>query len=332
MRAIVTGGAGFIGSNVVDALVGRGDSVVVIDDLSTGRRRNLDAAMSAGAILNELDVRNGQAVSAVFADHRPDVVFHLAAQIDVRRSVADPAWDADVNVRGVINVLEAARRAGVRRVVYSSTGGAIYGEADVHPTPETTPLRPLSPYGQSKYAGEGYCSLYQRLHGVSSIVLRYANVYGPRQDPLGEGGVIAIFCGRLSAGTQPLVFGDGAQTRDYTYVGDIVAANLLAADADVAGCFNIGTGRETSVLDLVEAMAPLSGSGSFVPDFVPARQGEVRRSVLDCALARDTFGWRPEVGLHEGLRRTLAGIDLGAACGAAARPPAASGLGAQQGT
>lgn len=310
MRALVTGGAGFIGSNLVDALVSRGDSVAVVDNLSTGRRSNLDAAISAGATLHEVDVTDADALTAAIAKYRPDVVFHLAAQIDVRRSVADPGWDAEVNVRGMINTLEAARRGGVARIVYSSTGGAIYGEADVHPTPETSPLRPLAPYGQSKYAGEGYCSLYHRLHGLSSVILRYANVYGPRQDPLGEGGVIAIFCGHLQAETRPTVFGDGAQTRDYTYVGDVVAANLLAAETPRTGCFNIGTGHETSVLDLVHAMQPMSDNGRFVATFAPARQGEVLRSVLDSSLARAELGWRPEVDLHEGLRRTLRSLDF----------------------
>jgi UDP-glucose 4-epimerase len=310
MRAVVTGGAGFIGSNLVDALVGRGDSVAVVDNLSTGRRSNLAAAMRAGATLHEVDIADAEALGAVIVDYRPDVVFHLAAQIDVRRSVADPDWDAEVNVRGMINTLEAARRAGVERIVYSSTGGAIYGEAGVHPTPETSPQRPLAPYGQSKYAAEGYCSLYQRLHGLSSVILRYANVYGPRQDPLGEGGVIAIFCGHLKAGTRPTVFGDGTQTRDYTYVGDVVAANLLAGETDRTGCFNIGTGRETSVLDLVHAMEPMADSGSFVPTFAPARQGEVLRSVLDSTLGSAELGWQPEVDLREGLRRTLRSLDF----------------------
>jgi UDP-glucose 4-epimerase len=309
MRAVVTGGAGFIGSNLVDALVSRGHSVAVVDNLSTGRRSNLDAAISAGATLHEVDVTNAEALGAVIARHRPDIVFHLAAQIDVRRSVADPGCDAEVNVRGMINTLEASRRGGARRIVYSSTGGAIYGEADFYPTPESSPLRPLAPYGQSKFAAEGYCHLYQRLHGLSSVILRYANVYGPRQDPLGEGGVIAIFCGRLKAGTRPTVFGDGAQTRDYTYVGDVVAANLLAAESDRAGCFNIGTGHETSVLDLVETMAPMSHNGSFMPTFAPARPGEVLRSVLDSTLARSELGWQPEVDLHEGLCRTLRSLD-----------------------
>lgn len=308
MRAVVTGGAGFIGSNIVDTLVERGDQVAVVDNLSTGRRSNLEPAVAAGAELREQDVRELHGLRRVFAEHGAEVVFHLAAQIDVRRSVADPGLDAQINVGGMINVLEAARLEGVRRVVYSSTGGAIYGEADVHPTPEDSPLRPLSPYGQSKYAGEGYCGLYSRLHGVSSVILRYANVYGPRQDPLGEGGVIAIYCGRLKSGTRPLVFGDGRQTRDYTFVGDVVAANLRAAESEATGAYNIGTGAETSVIDLVEVMRPMAADGSFEPEFAPARPGEVLRSVLDASRAREVLGWAPQVDLADGLRRTLEGL------------------------
>jgi len=234
-----------------------------------------------------------------------DAVFHLASQIDVRRSVADPRFDADVNVGGMICVLEAARVHGIGRVVFSSTGGALYGEAEQHPTPEDAPIRPLAPYGQSKSAGEGYCGLYRRLHGVSTTVLRYANVYGPRQDPLGEGGVIAIFCGRAKAGERPVVFGNGTQTRDFVYVGDVVAANLRAVEAGVEGTFNVGTGRETSVLDLVEALRP-HATDAWTAELRPARPGEVHRSVLDPAHARDVLGWAAQVPLQEGLERTLA--------------------------
>jgi UDP-glucose 4-epimerase len=205
----------------------------------------------------------------------------------------------------MINVLEAARRANVRRVVYSSTGGAIYGEADVYPTPETSPLRPLAGYGQSKYAGEGYCHLYERLHGLSTIILRYANVYGPRQDPLGEGGVVAIFCRHLIERHAPTVFGDGLQTRDYTYVGDVVAANLAAARSDATGAYNVGTGLETSVLDLIAALRPLADAEGFEPQFAPTRPGEVLRSVLDASRAREVLGWTPRVTLPDGLRQTL---------------------------
>jgi UDP-glucose 4-epimerase len=304
MKAVVTGGAGFIGSNLVDALVERGDDVVIVDDISTGKRENIERALAAGARLVEADIRDGQAVIDLFADFRPEVVFHLAAQIDVRKSVADTALDAMINVVGTINVLEASKRAGVRRVVNSSTGGAIYGEGKVIPAPEDHPAEPEAPYGQSKFAAEGYLELYRRLHGLSTVSLRYGNVYGPRQDPLGEAGVIAIFCGKLIAREKPTVYGDGLQTRDYVYVGDVVAANLTAAESDASGAFNIGTGREASVVDLVEALAKIAG-GEFEAEFAPERPGEVRHIALDYTRAREELGWEPQVDLDAGLRRTL---------------------------
>jgi UDP-glucose 4-epimerase len=304
MRALVTGGAGFIGSNIVDALVARGHEVTVLDDLSTGRRENLEPALAAGARLVEADVRDAGAVREVVADASPEVVFHLAAQIDVRKSAADPAFDARINVEGTINVLEAARAAGVRRVVNTSTGGAVYGEGQIIPAPETHPVAPEAPYGQSKFAAEGYCALFERLHGLSTISLRYGNVYGPRQDPLGEAGVVAIFCGRLLAGERPIVFGDGLQTRDYVHVDDVVTANLAAAGSDVPGSFNIGTGVETTVLQLVEALAPLAGA-PFEPEHEAERPGEVRRIALDSTRAREALGWEPVVGIEDGLTQTL---------------------------
>src|SRR5215207_8998345 len=308
MKALVTGGAGFIGSNMVDALVDRGDEVVVLDDLSTGRASNLEGALAAGAVLHEGDIRDGERVAALVAAAAPDVVFHLAAQIDVRRAVADPAFDAQVNVGGTINVLEAARRAGVARVVSSSTGGAIYGDAAVIPTSEDTVPAPMAPYGQSKHAAEGYLGLYERLHGLSAVSLRYANVYGPRQDPHGEGGVIAIFCGKLAEGGTPVAFGDGLQTRDYVYVGDIVAANLAAAASDWTGACNIGTGTETTVVELAHALRALGGGAPFELEHAPERPGEVARSAVDPSLAREALGWEARVALPEGLERTLAAI------------------------
>ena len=308
MKAIVTGGAGFIGSNLVDALVERGDDVEVLDDLSTGRPGNLEGALSRGAVLHEGDVRDAARVAALVAGTAPDVIFHLAAQIDVRRAVADPAFDADVNVAGTISVLEAARRAGVARLVYSSTGGAIYGDAASIPTGEDTAPAPLAPYGQSKHAAEGYCGLYARLYGLSTVSLRYANVYGPRQDPHGEGGVVAIFCGKLAEGGRPVAFGDGRQTRDYTYVGDIVAANLAAAGSDWAGACNVGTGTETTVLELAAALRELDGARGFELEHAPERPGEVHRSAVDPSLAREALGWEARVALPEGLRRTLASL------------------------
>jgi UDP-glucose 4-epimerase len=310
MKSLVTGGAGFIGSNLVDALLADGDEVTVVDDLSTGRLVNLEGALGAGAELVELDVRDGAALAALAVERRPQRVFHLAAQIDVRKSLADPFFDAAINVGGTANVVEAARQAGVERVVFVSTGGAIYGEGAGQQLPlaEEAPIAPLAAYGQSKFAGEGYLALYERLYGLSGVSLRLGNVYGPRQDPLGEAGVIAIFCGLLRSGGRPTVFGDGTQTRDYVYVGDVVAAARAAAESSASGPINVGTGRETDVLELVEALAKLDGSESFEPEFAPPRPGEVQRIALDAGRAERELGWSAGVGLEEGLRRTLDSI------------------------
>ena len=309
MDCVVTGGAGFIGSNLVDALLARGDRVTVIDNLSTGKLANLEQALAHGVSLNEADVRDAQAVTEIFAQARPELVFHLAAQIDVRYSVENPAGDANVNVLGTIAVLEASRSVGARRLVNTSTGGGLYGDADVLPTPEDYPIRPLAPYGQGKYAAEGYCDLYERLFGLSTVSLRYGNVYGPRQDVHGEAGVVAIFCGHLIDGRRPTVFGDGRQTRDWVDVSDVVRANLLAADAALTGPVNIGHGQETSVLALLQALREVSDRGSLAePEFAPQRPGEVMRSCLDVGRARRELGWEAEVELREGLRRILGGL------------------------
>ena len=284
MRAVVTGGAGFIGSHVADALVARGDEVTVVDDLSSGKREQVPS----GATFVEHDVRQPFEVAA-------DVVFHLAAQIDVRVSVADPALDAQVNVLGTIRVLEAARLAGAQ-VVFASTGGAIYGECE-RPAREDDPRRPLAPYGVAKLAAEEYLAAYNRLHGTNHVSLRYGNVYGPRQDPHGEAGVVAIFMGRLEEGRPLTVFGDGTQTRDYVYVGDVARATLAAVGH--AGVFNVGTGRETSVVEL----AALCAQAAEVVH-APARAGELQRSVLDPSRAERELGFRAEVSLEEGLSRT----------------------------
>jgi UDP-glucose 4-epimerase len=309
MDCLVTGGAGFIGSNLVDALLARGDAVTVVDDLSTGRRENLDGALAGGARLVEIDVRDRAAVEDLTAEAAPEAVFHLAAQIDVRKSVADPAFDASINVGGTANVLEAARVAGTRRLVFVSTGGAIYGEGEGQelPLPESAPIAPMSPYGQSKHAAEGYLALFERLYGLSGVSLRLGNVYGPRQDPLGEAGVIAIFCGRLQEGGRPTVFGDGTQTRDYIYVGDVVAATLAAAESEATGPINVGTGIETDVLELAARLGEL-GDGDFEPEFAPPREGEVQRISIDPARAAAELGWKAEMGLAEGLRVTLDSI------------------------
>jgi UDP-glucose 4-epimerase len=300
MRALVTGGAGFIGSNLVDALLQRGDDVSIVDNLSTGRRENLGGALAAGARLHEASITDGASMNSLLAEERPDTVFHLAAQVDVRRAVMDPAFDAAVNVGGTAVVLDAARAAGARRFLLASTGGAIYGDCDRLPTPEDAPAAPISPYGASKAAAETYLALYRRLHGLSTCALRLANVYGPRQDPLGEGGVVAIYCHAAVNSRTVRVFGDGRQTRDFVYVGDVAAAFKAASQLDVGGPYNVGTGEETSVLDLVERL-------ELEPSFEPERPGEVRRSALDPAAAREALGWGAEVPLAEGLERTLRG-------------------------
>jgi UDP-glucose 4-epimerase len=307
MDCVVTGGAGFIGSNLVDALLARGDRVTVIDNLSSGKRENLEQAFARGATLNVADVSDGAAIAEIFEAVRPETVFHHAAQIDVRYSVESPVGDATINVLGTLTLLEAARQAGMRRFVFASTGGGLYGDADVLPTPEEHPIRSLAPYGQGKYAAEGYGELYQRLHGLSTVSLRYGNVYGPRQDVHGEAGVVAIFCGHLIDKREPTVFGDGRQTRDWVDVSDVVRANLLAAASEVTGPVNIAQGRETSVLELLEALGEVSDRGPMpAPRFEPERLGEVRRSCLDVTRARRELGWAAEVELREGLRRLLA--------------------------
>jgi UDP-glucose 4-epimerase len=303
MRTLVTGGAGFIGSNLVDALLERGDEVTVVDDVSTGKRQNLDRAQ--GAELTELDIRDAEAVNAAVERTRPELIFHLAAQIDVRKSVADPANDSRINIEGTVNVLGAAQAHGVRRFVNTSTGGAIYGEGRIIPAPEDHPVAPEAPYGLSKFCAEQYCELFTRLHGLSTVSLRYGNVYGPRQDPLGEAGVIAIFCGKLLAGGRPTVFGDGLQTRDYIYVSDVVEANLRAAESEITGPVNIGRGVETNVLELVDALG-LQADGAFEAEHAPERPGEVHRIALDASRARRELGWEATTDLREGLELTLA--------------------------
>ena len=308
MKALVTGGAGFIGSHLVDALVERGDEVIVVDDLSTGKRENLADGPGARAELVEADIRDARAMRDLVDRVRPQVVFHLAAQIDVRKSTADPAWDAGINVVGTINMLQASLEAGVDRFVNTSTGGAIYGEGRILPAPEDHPQAPEAPYGQSKFGAEGYSDLYSRLHGLSTVSLRYGNVYGPRQDPLGEAGVIAIFCGKLLENGRPTIFGTGEQTRDYVYVADVVRANLAAAESHATGPFNIGLGVQTSVLQLVDALREISDSEGFEPEFQPPRLGEIQHIAIDPSRARAELGWEPQITLRDGLERTLASL------------------------
>jgi UDP-glucose 4-epimerase len=294
VRVIVTGGAGFVGSHVVDALVARGDEVVVVDSLAKGKRENLPAA----ADLRVQDVR--EPLEPLFDEVGPEAVFHLAAQADVRVSVERPVEDAEVNVLGTIRVLEAASRNGAQ-VVFSSTGGAIYGECDA-PAPETSPLLPVSPYGIAKLAGEEYLRGYNRLHGSTHVSLRYGNVYGPRQDPHGEAGVVAIFLGALRAGESPRIFGEGTQTRDYVYVGDVARATVEGVGQE-GGVFNVGTGRETSVLELFELCRRVAGS-EVQAEHAPARLGELQRSVLDTNLAASELGFMAFVDLEDGLSST----------------------------
>jgi UDP-glucose 4-epimerase len=298
MRAIVTGGAGFIGSHAVDALVARGDEVHVLDDLSKGRRDRV----SSSAELHLSDIREPD---AVFDEARPELVFHLAAQADVRVSVERPAYDADVNVLGTVRILEAARRHGAR-VVFASTGGAIYGECD-RPAPETAERRPLSPYGTSKLGGEEYLATWNRLYGTQHVALRFGNVYGPRQEPHGEAGVVAIFMGLLQEGGKPTIFGDGSQTRDYVYVGDVVESMLAAAVFQGSGVFNVGTGIETSVNELYAAIQRAAGV-EREPLYGEARLGELQRSVLDNTLAGRELGWQPRHSLDDGLGETWSWI------------------------
>ncbi len=300
IRAIVTGGAGFIGSHIADGLLARGDEVTVIDNLASGKRERVPA----GAQLREVDIRDRDELRAVFAEVRPAAVFHLAAQADVRVSVDDPVLDAGVNVLGTIEILDAAR-AHDAKVVFSSTGGAIYGEADTIPSSESTPTAAMAPYGISKYCAEQYVRLFNRLYETRHVILRYGNVFGPRQDPHGEAGVVAIFFGRLLSGEAPVIFGDGSQTRDYVAVSDVVAANLAALEyLGPDTIFNIGTQLETSVIDLYAACQIAAGT-NIQPNSAPARLGELDRSCLDCTLAAAELHWRPTVSLATGLSQTL---------------------------
>jgi UDP-glucose 4-epimerase len=313
VKSLVTGGAGFIGSHLVDALAARGDEVLVLDDFTSGRRENLARALEAGVRASELDVADAEAMFAAVGEFGPQSVFHLAAQIDVRRSMADPGFDARLNVVGTVNALEAATRAGASKFVFTSTGGAIYGEGaertDELPFAETARCEPFSVYGQSKLAAEGYLDLWGRTRGLSVTTLRLGNVYGPRQDPATEAGVVAIFCEAAQDGLQPTVFGTGEQTRDYVHVADVVAALLAAEGKEDRGPLNVGTGVETSVLELVELVGGAFGRDDFDPEFAPAREGEIERTALDTAAAAERLGWRPVRTIQTGLEQTILAVD-----------------------
>jgi UDP-glucose 4-epimerase len=300
VRVVVTGGAGFIGSHLVDALLDRGAEVAVVDHLHRSPRPWVAEALQRGMQLHAVDVRDLSALRRAFGAARPDVVMHLAAQVDVRQSIADPALDAQINVAGTVSVLEAAREVGARRVLMASTA-AVYGDPREIPTPETAPIAPLSPYGTAKAAAEWYLGQYRRLHGISTLALRMANVYGPRQDPHGEAGVIAIFCGLSAEGGRATVFGSGQQTRDYLHVDDAVSAWLAAAESDVTGALNVSTGVETSLLDVLAAL-------ELPHELAPERPGEIQRSCLEPSAAAGQLDWAARVRLAEGLERTLGAI------------------------
>ncbi|MBM4123573.1 MAG: NAD-dependent epimerase/dehydratase family protein [Nitrospira sp.] len=299
MKIVVTGGAGFIGSHLVDRLVQEGHEVVVVDNLSTGKRKQVNRA----AELYKMDIQNPR-LERVFRKERPAMLMHLAAQMDVRRSVADPVFDAQVNILGTLNVLEQAVRHGTRKVVFASSGGAIYGEQEVFPASESHPTRPASPYGISKLSGEHYLGYYQRVSGIQYVSLRFANVYGPRQDPSGEAGVVAIFSQKLLNGEQPVINGNGRQTRDFVYVDDVVEAHLAVMGREVQDIYNVGTGQETSINELFRVMADLTTPGAKELHG-PAKKGEQLRSVIDSSKLRRELGWEPRVSLREGLGRTV---------------------------
>ncbi len=299
MKVLVTGGAGFIGSHLVDRLVQEGHEVIIVDNLVTGKRRNINKA----ARFYKLDIQSWR-LERVFRNERPNIVMHLAAQMDVRKSVEDPMFDAQVNVLGTLNVLQQAVKHGVRKVVFSSSGGAIYGEQDVFPAPESHPTRPMSPYGLSKLCGEQYLSYFQRASGLQMVSLRYANVYGPRQDPEGEAGVVAIFIQKMLHNEQAVINGNGRQTRDFVYVDDVVEANLAMMGQETQGPYNVGTGLETSVNDLFRILVEHTGT-TCKEVHGPAKKGEQARSCIDNSKLRLELAWEPRTGLSEGLKKTV---------------------------
>lgn len=300
MNILVTGGAGFIGSHIVEAYLAEGHRVTVVDNLSTGRRNNIHSA----AEFYNVDIRDAEALGKVMSRGKFDVVNHHAAQMDIRRSVADPVHDASVNIIGMLTLMESGLRSGIRRVVFASSGGAVYGEQETFPAPETHPTRPISPYGVAKLTTEHYLFYYAQVHGFAPVALRYANVYGPRQNPEGEAGVVAIFTTKMLLGGKPVVNGDGKQTRDYVYVGDVVKANVLALRAEGCRVYNVGTGIETDVNTIFRTLKAATASGCEEAHGA-AKIGEQTRSVLDCRRIAAELGWHPTVTLQDGLRKTV---------------------------
>lgn len=299
MKILITGGAGFIGSHLTDALIEKGNEILIIDNLSSGKMENVNPK----AEFYKLDIQSPE-ISEIFKKNKPEAVFHLAAMIDVRKSVEDPAKDAETNILGSLNVLENCRKNGVEKIIFASTGGAIYGDADIIPTPESYPEFPLSPYGIAKLTIEKYLNYYHKIFGLSFVALRLSNVYGPRQNSEGESGVVAIFCDKIFLGRQPVINGDGEQTRDYVFVDDVVEANILALEKDKIGVFNVGTGKETSVNEVFKKLKNLSKT-EIKGIYGPAMKGEQKRSCLDFSKIEKELGWTPKYDLERGLAETI---------------------------
>ena len=306
---LITGGAGFIGSHLTDRLIKKKHKVVVIDNLSTGRKENLNPAFfkkggaSSEAKFYKIDIQSPK-ISDIFRKEKPEIVFHFAAQINVRKSVANPIEDAKINILGSLNILENCKKARVKKIIFSSTGGAIYGEAALIPTPESYTAFPLSPYGIAKLTIEKYLNYYFKVFGLAFVSLRLANVYGPRQNPKGEAGVVAIFCDKLLKNEQPIIFGDGRQTRNYVFVDDVVDASILAAETNKVGIFNVGTGIETNINKLYQLILKKTGK-EIKPIFESTKPGDLKRSCLDCAKIKKQLGWQPRYSLEQGLEKTV---------------------------
>ena len=299
MKALITGGAGFIGSNVADGLLEKNYDVVIVDDLSNGKKENIPGK----AKFYKCDIRDKK-IYDIFQSEKPDIVIHNAAQLSVRVSVENPLMDADINIMGGLNVINACNETKIKKIIFASSGGTVYGEQEYFPADENHPKNPISPYGVAKLATENYLYYFYKTSGLEYISLRYANIYGPRQDPYGEAGVVAIFSRRILEGKNPIINGDGLQTRDYVYVGDAVDANIKAIESNFVGPVNIGTGKETSVIELFKLLKQISGRDDIKEVHGPAKEGEQRRSQLSYRLAREVLGWHPEVSIEEGLRLT----------------------------
>ncbi|MDR2708982.1 MAG: NAD-dependent epimerase/dehydratase family protein [Elusimicrobiota bacterium] len=304
MKILVTGGAGFIGSNIVDALIAKGDKVSIIDNLSTGNKKNINPQSA----FYKADISNEKKVFEIFKKEKPEIVIHEAAQIDVRKSVLDPAYDAKVNIMGSINILKAAQDSGVKKIIFASSGGTIYGECGAKAPDENVCGNPLSPYGIAKFSVEFYIKFYWQIYGLKYTILRYANVFGPRQDPFGEAGVVAIFAKRMLAGEDIFIYGDGKQMRDYVFVGDVVNANLKALTKGDNQIINIGSQKAVSVLELAKIMAEITGY-TKKPVMKPKRAGELFKNFLNCAKAKKVLNWKPQYDLKKGIAKTIEFFD-----------------------